>query len=1313
VPDGNAPEAEGKVITFYSYKGGTGRTMALANVGWILASNGYRVLVVDWDLDSPGLHKYLRPFIDPAKITATPGVIELIKDYMYAATQAEESGPNWHLEYARIEPHALSVNWQNFPNGGTLDFVSAGQQNRDFSSAVTSIDWNTFFERFGGGQFFDALRADMKSNYDYTLIDSRTGLSDIADICTQLLPDTLVDCFTLSDQSIEGAAAVARNVAERFHYRNIRVLPVLMRIDDSEKAKLDVGRVIARDQFAGFPAGMDPDEVDRYWSSVEIPYQAFYAFEEMLAVFGDKPGSPLTLLAAFERLTGAITQGEVTSLRPMAEETRREFEEAFTRHRPPSQGEIYVSYVPDDRMWADWIAAVLTAAGLRVRPLENVTGAGNFARLEAMAEAQAATRTIAVLSAAYLRSPQASGVWEALGTIDPSGTSRRLIPVRVDETPLRGAASERQVVDLTRRDDDQAAEDLLRVFGQSHRWRDIAVDATSLGVRYPRTSPTVWQVRGRNATFSGRNQVLEDLRATLRGSGKAVVLPVALYGLGGVGKTQLALEYAHRYMADYDLVWWISAEQRELINSEFARLAEPLGIRIGDNIAEAVNDVRNALRRGMPYSKWLLIFDNADDPAEVADFIPGGPGHVLVTSRNPSWSQLATPVEVDVFHREESLEFLQRRVPSLTAEDAYLVADRLGDLPLAIDQAAGWLAATGMTAADYAAELEAQFTATSGHSRENDLPTEVLVPFRLSFDRLRERSPAAARLLEICSFFAPEPIALPLLYSDATLAALTPADPHLQDRILLGGLIRDIARYSLARVDRGEDTLQVHRLIQAAVRGQIPSQAGEDTMHVVHEILSAARPPGNIDDPGNWKQYDLIWKHLAPSEADDCDYVPTRQLVIDRVRYDWSRGDYDTAWDVGSRLYEKWSVKLGPDDRQTLAVRFHLGNVLRSQGRFEDALAMNTGTFERRRTVLGENHPHTLQTAGSMAADLRALGRFYDALDMDTRTYRQFVDVLGEDEPSTLSAANNLAVDLRLVGNALRALHLDEDTYARRERVLGAEHPYTLHSGTMLAQDMRETGDFTHSLELLNDLYQRYCSVLDKDSVHTLRTAKSLAVSLRKVGRLEEAHRLTLDTLQRYEMSKASTHPNALACRLNHACELSAMDDKAAANDVASKVRDAYRDTLGDGHPFTLITQSNISTYLRGLGRRTEALELMDQTLSALITALGADHPVTLSCAVNKANCLNDAELFDEAETLLRDTLERLQGTLGERHPDTHVCTANLAVTLQSQGKTDDALKIQARALAAMQSGLDNEHPNISSLRDWQLQSRDLEVPPT
>jgi hypothetical protein len=172
-----ADDRNGEVITFYSFKGGTGRTMALANVAWILASRGKRVLVVDWDLDSPGLHKFFHPFLNAELYDATTGIVDIISEYARAATHATERAADWHREYARVLPHAISLEWP-FPDEGTLDILSAGQLGRTYSTVLSGFNWDNFYYRLGGGLLFSAMRDDMRHNYDYTLIDSRTGLSD-------------------------------------------------------------------------------------------------------------------------------------------------------------------------------------------------------------------------------------------------------------------------------------------------------------------------------------------------------------------------------------------------------------------------------------------------------------------------------------------------------------------------------------------------------------------------------------------------------------------------------------------------------------------------------------------------------------------------------------------------------------------------------------------------------------------------------------------------------------------------------------------------------------------------------------------------------------------------------------------------------------------------------------------------------------------------------------------------------------------------------------------------------------------------------
>ncbi|MFI9006001.1 KGGVGR-motif variant AAA ATPase [Actinosynnema sp. NPDC053489] len=302
----------GRIITFYSYKGGTGRSMAVANTAWILAANGLRVLVVDWDLEAPGLHRYFQPFLPDPDLAVSAGVVDLVWKFAEATLDADAPDQEgWYDELARISPYAMSVE-HDFPGKGTVDFVPAGRQDATYSALVNRFDWNNFYERLGGGGFIEALKRDMRAAYDYVLVDSRTGLSDTAGICTVQLPDVLVNCFSLGNQAIDGAAAVTASVHRQRRGGDLRVFPVPMRVEDGEQDKLDASRDHARARLGKYLGHVaDPE---RYWGRVEIPYKSFYAYEEILATIGDRPRQEGTVLAATERLVGYLTDGRVVEL---------------------------------------------------------------------------------------------------------------------------------------------------------------------------------------------------------------------------------------------------------------------------------------------------------------------------------------------------------------------------------------------------------------------------------------------------------------------------------------------------------------------------------------------------------------------------------------------------------------------------------------------------------------------------------------------------------------------------------------------------------------------------------------------------------------------------------------------------------------------------------------------------------------------------------------------------------------------------------------------------------------------------------------
>ena len=218
-------------------------------------------------------------------------------------------------------------------------------------------------------------------------------------------------------------------------------------------------------------------------------------------------------------------------------------------------------------------------------------------------------------------------------------------------------------------------------------------------------SGRLWgNVPARNPGFTGREDILAAVREALLTGGNAVVQ--ALHGIGGVGKTQLAVEYAHKFADSYDLVWWIAAEQGALIAGQFTTLAADLGCAQPGAGPDTLK--RAVLAELRSLDRWLLVFDNAESPEDLAGWLPGASGHVLITSRVPGWAEVAVPVEIDVLARAESVMILQERVSGLSAAEADAVAEALGDLPLAVVQAASFMADTGMPAGEYIGFLSAR-----------------------------------------------------------------------------------------------------------------------------------------------------------------------------------------------------------------------------------------------------------------------------------------------------------------------------------------------------------------------------------------------------------------------------------------------------------------------------------------------------------------------------------------------------------------------------------------------------------------------------
>ncbi len=318
----------GTIITFYSYKGGTGRSMALANLAWVLASRGKHVLVIDWDLEAPGLHRYFQPFIADADLVDTAGLIDYLWDLCGSIMTPASGARGPETRGPDLLDYRVGIDW-SFKHGGSLDLIPAGRQGVNYPQRVNSFDWENFYERLGGGHVLSDARVRLREAYHYVLIDSRTGVSDTSGICTVQMPDLLVALFTLNNQSIEGVAAILESaLALRDPKRDgpLRVFPVMSRVEDGEQDKLAAAQARARNVFSRFLDESSPQRVRAYWDDMEIPYKKFYAYEEVLATFGDKAGargSERSLLTALERIARRVTGLRDISMPEVPEAQRR------------------------------------------------------------------------------------------------------------------------------------------------------------------------------------------------------------------------------------------------------------------------------------------------------------------------------------------------------------------------------------------------------------------------------------------------------------------------------------------------------------------------------------------------------------------------------------------------------------------------------------------------------------------------------------------------------------------------------------------------------------------------------------------------------------------------------------------------------------------------------------------------------------------------------------------------------------------------------------------------------------------------------
>jgi tetratricopeptide (TPR) repeat protein len=722
-------------------------------------------------------------------------------------------------------------------------------------------------------------------------------------------------------------------------------------------------------------------------------------------------------------------------------------------------------------------------------------------------------------------------------------------------------------------------------------------------------------------SFVARSAQAELSRAAA-GAAVAVVCPVT--GLRGVGKTQLAAAYARARVRDgWGLVGWVNAESRDTLLAGLARIAEATGVGDpqGDSL-ESARKLKEHLQTRPDDS--LLVFDNASDPDQLRPFLPAiGKTQVVVTTTDRGFTELGRPVEVPVFSRLESVDYLAERTGLADRAGAAAVAEELGDLPLGLAQAAAAIVRQHLTYTRYLERLRrVPVEALLGRIPGADYPRSTAAALLMSVDAAEASDPAGLthRVLRVVAAMSPDGVHREILSG-------LPVNEAGSREEALDAAVERCTTGSLLTWSINGDSVIMHRLLGRVLRER--DRAGGRWAETVAAALSLLEPR-LVPAEQAWARREE-GKHLAAQvealwEADLHAGGSSPHLCLRMLR---------------GRAWAALQLKAGRD--------------------LSGAIARGRKTLDDCRHFLGAEHPETLTLGTDLVPAFQLAGRLEEAAALAEQTLSGCKRALGTDHPQTLSARNALGAVYRSAGRLEEAVNLSKQTLADRKRVLGPDHPDTLQSGSDLGTAYRMAGRLAEATTLYEQTLADRKRVLGADHPRTLTSRNNLAFAYRVAGRLHEAVTLYEQTLADRERLLGTDHPETLVSRHNLGGAYHAAGRLEEAITLCEQTLADRKRVLGADNPATLLTRSILASAYKTAGRLEEAITLYEQTLADRERVLSTDHPQIFRSRHDLASACQAAGRLEEAITLYEQTLADRERVLGSGHRSTEVTRNSLA----------------------------------------------------
>ncbi len=814
--------------------------------------------------------------------------------------------------------------------------------------------------------------------------------------------------------------------------------------------------------------------------------------------------------------------------------------------------------------------------------------------------------------------------------------------------------------------------------------------------------------------LAGREHLLATLEDRLTAGDRPWPRIAALHGLGGAGKTSLAVEYAHRHEARMGVVWQFPAEDATVLEAEFGRLAALAGVRRGGDPVAAVHSLLAG--SAMP---WLAVFDNVPDAAAVRRFLPpAGHGQVLITSQSAIWPR-GQAVEVPILDVPVAAQFLAGRAGEETGSAAEQLAAELGGLPLALEQAAAYMQASGLTMGEYLRLLTRRRAELLSRGDPGGHSGTVTATLTLALSRLQDEATTAVGLLRLLACLAPEPVPLNLLLSappgiDLAGDVAAVLGELAGDELATADAVAALRRYSLVS-PAGDGLLLVHRLVQAVTSAQLPADLAAAWRQAAAALVETAIP-ADTAVPQTWKACAALLPHAQA-------VLPMTSRGMQRMaNYLGHSGSYAAARKLFEQLVVacQESPDYGPEHPDTLAARHDLASWTATAGDAAVARDQLAALLPVRQRVSGSEHPDTLATRGVLAYLTGLAGNPAGARDLLAELLPSLERNLGPDHPETREARGGLARWTGESGDVTSARDQYRALLPLEQRRLGPEHPGVLIIASNLANWTGQAGDAAGARDQYAALLAIRERVLGAEHPDTLTNRANVAAWTGRAGNPAGARDQYAALLPVCERVQGPEHPSTLTDRSNVARWTGEAGDPASARDQFAALLPVRERVLGAEHPGTLIARAGLARYTGLAGDPASARDQFAALLPVRERVLGAEHPSTTQTRAGLAQFTGEAGDPASARDQLAGLLPVCERVLGPEHPDALHIRAGLARWTGEAGDPAAARDQLAALLPDLERVLGPDHPDTqaarASLADWEQRASrrpDATVPAT